>query len=53
MKDWKAEHDKVLGQMKELRADRDFYKDQYFGVLGSDEKLKDALKDLILKVLDR
>lgn len=53
MKDWKAEHDKVLGQMKELRADRDFYKDQYFRLQESGAEIKDALKDLILKVLDR
>lgn len=52
-KDWKQEYDKVLGQMKELTKDRDWYKERYFDRLNADQELKDSFKDLILKVLDR
>ncbi len=52
-KDWKQEYDKVLGQMKELTKDRDWYKERYFNQLNADQLLKDSFKDLILKVLDR
>jgi hypothetical protein len=52
MKDWKAECEKIKGQMLELARDRDYYRQIVERSRRDDEGMRNTFKDLLIKVLE-
>ena len=53
MKDWKAEYDKLRGQMAQLEKDLQWFRNQYEQRLDRDTETRDKFKELLLDVLGR
>lgn len=53
MKDWKAEYDKLQGELKEVRKSLDYYRDLEISRQLKYDELRDKFKELLIEVLGK
>lgn len=53
MKDWKAEYDKLKGELAEVRASLQYERDRNNRRQERDLELRDKFKELLIEVLGR
>lgn len=53
MKDWKAECERLRGQLKEVERSRDYYHTAWRNRCERDEAVRDKLKELLIEVLGK
>ena len=53
MKDWKAEYDKLRGELAEVRKQLQYERDERERKERRNEELRDKFKELLLDVLGR
>lgn len=52
-KDWKAEYDKVKGQMQEQQKQIDYYRNWIENRISKDDDIRLNLKNVLLEILGR